>query len=369
MKRTGGWIVLGIIILFMACAFIWHMAPRDRNDKPVIRIGAIIPLTGNLSDAGQAYKEAIEIAIKEINETNAKYHYEAIIEDNVFDTAKTVLITKKMQALYNPLMIISVGSGNAFAINSALGGADIFQFAVVYNPDVSKRRLSHNYFTHPKDMAQKSVERMRHLGVKKVNIFAAKTAAVESLMRYLPQTLEENKIQYNLVTFNPSERDFHLMIRKAFQNPVDLSLLVAQPPAVEILVRQLREYDPTLKLAATTDVVATNHPELFDGIWFLDKDEPSARRKALFGTQDQVKLQNMSAGYEAARLFIDMIESLPYNDGQVDIQALEDKIMALKEYDVDGTIVSTDKDGFIGFDVSYRIFKDGKIIPLDETGE
>jgi len=41
------------------------------KEKSVIRIGALLPLTGPLSNRGQQEKEAIELAINDFNSTNS----------------------------------------------------------------------------------------------------------------------------------------------------------------------------------------------------------------------------------------------------------------------------------------------------------
>ena len=60
------------------------MCIRDRVEEKVVKIGAILPLTGDAAKYGESAKEGIELAIKEINaEGGVKGHkIEIIYEDS-----------------------------------------------------------------------------------------------------------------------------------------------------------------------------------------------------------------------------------------------------------------------------------------------
>ena len=70
-------------------------APKE-NTKPVVKIGVILPLSGNNSAMGEASKKAMLMAIADNTKQSNKYNYEIIFEDNQMITSKTAVIANKL---------------------------------------------------------------------------------------------------------------------------------------------------------------------------------------------------------------------------------------------------------------------------------
>lgn len=68
---------------------------NDNNEKPVVKIGIILPLTGNTSNFGQAYKNGILLAEDNLNK-NTKFTYKLIIEDSADNNKVLPAITRKL---------------------------------------------------------------------------------------------------------------------------------------------------------------------------------------------------------------------------------------------------------------------------------
>jgi len=72
-----------VVILLIICGLIWVSCQKKVEEK-VVKIGAILPLTGDAAKYGESAKEGIELAIEEINaEGGVKGHkIEIIYEDS-----------------------------------------------------------------------------------------------------------------------------------------------------------------------------------------------------------------------------------------------------------------------------------------------
>ena len=74
-------IIMSFLTLLLVCSLSACEKPQVK-EKSVIRIGALLPLTGPLSNRGQQEKEAIELAINDFNGTNSNVTMKLIFEDS-----------------------------------------------------------------------------------------------------------------------------------------------------------------------------------------------------------------------------------------------------------------------------------------------
>jgi branched-chain amino acid transport system substrate-binding protein len=95
-----------IILLFIVPFFLLSLTSCDKSkvkEKPVIKIGALLPLTGSLRNRGQQEKEAIELAINDFNSNSSEVIMKVIFEDSQGrspeDVAQKLLETDKVSAI------------------------------------------------------------------------------------------------------------------------------------------------------------------------------------------------------------------------------------------------------------------------------
>lgn len=79
--------LLLFIILFFGCT------PKNKTiEKNIIKIGAILPLTGSASELALQHKKGLDFAIKELNRKykDKEYTFKLILEDDQNDPKKSV---------------------------------------------------------------------------------------------------------------------------------------------------------------------------------------------------------------------------------------------------------------------------------------
>ena len=76
----------------------------NADTKPVIKIGATLPLTGNLAVYGKALQKALDLALNDQNKDNLKYDYQIVIEDDQYDLKKSLI---NLNRFLRPVLFLS----------------------------------------------------------------------------------------------------------------------------------------------------------------------------------------------------------------------------------------------------------------------
>jgi len=113
MNKTNK-IIVGIIIVVIIIAGVWYRIEKNSIEEEVIKIGAILPLTGEAAAWGQASQRGIELAVGETNKNNKKI--EMVYEDSQGSASNAVSayekLTKinKVDAIIGPLLQMEVSA-------------------------------------------------------------------------------------------------------------------------------------------------------------------------------------------------------------------------------------------------------------------
>src|SRR5208337_4602264 len=79
MKRTK-WIALLLVVMFVLSVALAGCAPKTQSN--VIKIGLIVPLTGNVATFGQSIQNAFNLAIKQAGGTVGGYTIQTVVADD-----------------------------------------------------------------------------------------------------------------------------------------------------------------------------------------------------------------------------------------------------------------------------------------------
>ena len=93
-KKVIGWGVAALVVIGVVGNNIYQHR-EQKGDKPVIKIGAILPLTGVFAQGGQTYKNLYELKVSELPK-DTKYDYKLIIEDDEMVSSKSITAAQKL---------------------------------------------------------------------------------------------------------------------------------------------------------------------------------------------------------------------------------------------------------------------------------
>jgi len=123
-------IVLLALLFFAACN-------NAKNDKDVIKIGAILPLTGKLSTMGEFEKNSLQLALGKIN--NNEDRIKLIFEDGKGNPKDAVNAAKKLLEIDNVDIIITSTTGASLAVEPIVTEKKKNMIAFCMDPDIAKK--------------------------------------------------------------------------------------------------------------------------------------------------------------------------------------------------------------------------------------
>ena len=81
---------------------------EEKSDKPVVKIGATLPLTGATAELGDSAKEAINMALKKWKSVDTKYNYQIFFENDAGNPKQATLNAQNFISTKNANAVLSV---------------------------------------------------------------------------------------------------------------------------------------------------------------------------------------------------------------------------------------------------------------------
>lgn len=217
-------------------------APKE-NEKPVVKIGVILPLSGNNSAMGEASKKAMLMAIADNTKQSNKYNYEIIFEDNQMITSKTAVIANKLININKVDVISSFFSAHGFVVAPIAEKHKILHFCNTWESENVLPLGEYTFLqgTSWESIYKKYLQEFNDKKVKKIALFVESRGANPSFAKGFYNLLKNNDIDAVIEEYNVGTRDFRMLIQKYKSNNYNFFWFMGIPPESDILLRQMHE--------------------------------------------------------------------------------------------------------------------------------
>ena len=118
------------ILLVLICAICSACTNQNQNDK--IKVGVLMPLTGDIAYIGQSYVNAMQMVVDENN-------VELIIEDTKSEVKTAISALNKMLAFDKIDVVVSAVPAVSEGINPILEDKGILHYALTFSPEISQK--------------------------------------------------------------------------------------------------------------------------------------------------------------------------------------------------------------------------------------
>ena len=368
MKKT----LLIIAIIALAGLGIWQhqnsQTSTTTSDKPVIKIGVSLPLTGDMAFAGHPVKKALEISMRDMQKNNKlKYDYELIFEDDRLDSKTTLLNYNRLKSINKINAIISMW-GNAVVISEPADRDGIIHFGCAWGYELGKGFYNFNHSTLPDEQIGKLIEGLKKHNVKKLGIIYNTTKGDYELISFLKDKLKDTDIEIVFDNiFQAEQKDFKAEIIKMREKETDAVLLFLISPGMEIFMKQANELNYHPKYTSIN--YFTYNPQLFEGLWYVSDAAGTNEFREYFTQETNENSSNscVSNLYSALQILVDAFEKTDVAEGSVPTN----KDVAQTILDMESRTDSTgkiyiDKEGNIHSNATLNIIKNGQPVLLEE---
>lgn len=366
---------ISLLLIFCATILILYIvfSKQKNTDPETIKIGAIIPLTGETATHGIRVKHGIELALERINANGGirGKQLEVVFQDDQCDSAKAIAAFQALSAQGINIFLGPQCSSAAMAVAPLAEQQKNIVFASMASvPALSEQgdyifRNSESGHLHGSQMAEFAYTDLR-----------AKTAAIlyinlDNGVAYKDSfnttfTAIGGKVLV-IEAYEKGTADFKTQLTKIKKSSPDVIYIAGQ--AAEHAVRQIRELGIASKIVSMNGIEV---PELFkvagkaaEGIYFTSAffdAQSTGPQVAAFVTEYNKRYEEgaevfSANGYDAAMIIGESMRSCG-----IDTTCIKDYLYSIKNYPGISGLINFDKNGDVQKQLAIKHAKNGAFV-------
>ncbi|MEN9405654.1 MAG: hypothetical protein RLY47_613 [Candidatus Parcubacteria bacterium] len=369
MTTTSKWI-LGVVVLAVIVWIGMSMGDKAPETKPIIKIGATLPLTGNVAMLGESAQQALLLAQEQISE-KTKYQYELVVEDDQFKPAMGATTANKLISIDGVSAVLSFGSpvGNAVSpITEAAKVPHINFFAS--DMHVADGDYNFVHYTPPYEDSRVFISELGKRGIKSIVFFAQyDNPGVGAIIEAFETDIVGTDIEVlSTQKFTTGTRDFRTLITSVKGLNPDIYVLEATSPELETLTTQLREAGVQTPVTTMEAFEFSDQLGLFEGMWYVNAADPQDWFVDLFTEKYAVAPKFGAAnGYDAVHLIVQAVEKA--GDGKIvpSPEEIRNALAQIKGFDgALGDNLDIDENGIVVSGAVVRVIENGAPVTVGE---
>ena len=360
-----------ILSLLMATALVACGEKSDKtteqDTRPVVKIGAIFPLSGDSAESGESARDAVIMALEDAKKQDLKYNYKILIEDDQFRSNLTAAIANKFihQDKINAMLTYYAPAG--FIFKPLAQQNKFVHLSNTWEEKVGDGEYSFTQFASMPEMTEVGVKYLAEIGIKKVAVISEMRATSEEFASNFIKAMQNVSIEAKMDTFERGNLDFRLLIRKFLNDGYEYFLVNSIKPEFDIIVRQLREAGVSTDNIMGTCGEMTPPKELYNGIVFpgttIGSEEFNQRYKERFGRSPHYAAV---ISYDLATLLIKAYEENAVDAKIPETDDVLNYIRNLESYDCQSIKCTMMKNGHINNPANLRKCVDAKYVLMQE---
>ncbi|MCL2017267.1 MAG: ABC transporter substrate-binding protein [Alphaproteobacteria bacterium] len=355
------WITIGLIILTVIAILVYSGKREIMDSRPVVKIGVILPLTGNNQEVGNNVKNVIQLYVKE-NQKNYKIRYDIIIEDDAFRTANVATLAHKLVNVDRVDGLVTILAYAGIVASTVTDKAGVPHINIASAIEAADGKYSFVNYTPLPAIQERFSELFKRKGIKKLAIINMDHVGPMLYNKHLKDAISENKISYEEHFFKPEERDFRMLIQKIKENKPDIIIVMALPPSLDVLGKQIKELGIDIELTSVAFFSMSNNKELFEG--FIYVDGPDGSPEFIKKINRELKTDNLyllAFAHDTIKIYMDSIDSFYIeNDRLPTREEIAEMLRNLKDFKGEGGVYSMGKDGSTQSEAIFKKIINGR---------
>ncbi|MDR1026482.1 MAG: ABC transporter substrate-binding protein [Lactobacillus sp.] len=355
-------LVIAIILAVIAC----YLYSRNNattspdSNKPTIKIGAILPLTGGMSSLGSAGENGARMAIEKSNHNPAsRYHYELISDDTITDAKRSIPIFKKMTDFDKVSAIVSFDSQAGHAIKPLANQAQILHISSAADPTVADGNYNFINSSDLNNNIHNLLEYFEKNGYRNIAIAGVNYIASQRVFNILKEQIKDT--DFKIVAdelVNPTERQIQTEAKKIANSNPDVVFLYGFEPITSLYAKELKNAGYHGPISGIYTLSYTDNPEILNGSTYFDYGSGDDNFKEEY--RQRFKLEPNAAStvmFDSINIIINLFET---NTSPQQIDQI------LKNYYGPNGLLILKENGLIHSDLVLVQMTDGKPVPVKE---
>jgi len=325
----------------------------------IIKVGVLMPLSGEYDFMGRATFEGIQLALADAGQT--RHQYKLICEDTGNTPGRTSLAAQKLINIDKVDVLISMGGDEAIAVCPLADRKKIPHLASDWTLKwVEGYKYTIDLSQSCDDYADLLIKMLHRWGSKRIAIIYANAGFSVYTMPYILDRLKKEPgiTVVASESFNPPVRDFRTVIAKINEQKPDLLFSLTILPESEIILKQAHEVG--LNCRGTGYYEDISEKKLAAGISFICFTNPTGKwfdaYKARFHREPPYSL---SYGYDQMSCVIHAYEQSPRKPSA---EALLKAAKSMPSWIGASGLVSPRQNGMIHIPLKVVTFKNGQMI-------
>lgn len=360
---------LGLALTFSlsACG---EKKEEAKSDKPTIKIGVSLPLTGNLANYGNTLQKALELSLNDSKKEELKYNYKLVIEDDGYDLRKTLTNLNRLRNVNNVRAVMSFW-GNAGTLTSDWAEKNnIIHIGCAASNKVGTGYYNFNHATQPNTLLNRILKYYRDNNFKKIGIAYLQALEIQEFVGSFVPILKQNGFEVVFVTsFNPQERDMKVEILKMKSATPDVIEILMNSPAINIFGKTAKELDFNVPMSSINNM--TDALVEYEGQTFVTEDSGKSEFVKHFeestGSTSTACVVNF---YDGLQMLINAYENTPV-ENKKDLPSNKNVVKNLLNIKNNGfksviNEISIDEEGNIDSPAVLKKIINGKPVVIEE---
>ncbi len=364
-----------ILSLFLIVALVGCGEKAETSkkiEKPTIKIGAQLPLSGEYARIGSANQQAIMMALEKWKNKNTKYNYDVVFEDDQMSTARAAVVANKLISSDKVKAIISTWGIVGPVVANIADQNKVLSMACAGMKEITTPYYSFNHFTQDDKLAEKLIPLLKENNVNSVVLVYTAAAAYDEKAKVMEAKLKESNIDVLAVErYNIQENDFRISIYKMEELNPDAYINFVLMPGTPSFIRQFNEITKGNRMMVGLHVfneMPSQYWPMVEGLYSVRDSNGTAEFSKSFKERTQVDNQPCNGNhFDNLDLLIWAFENTPLREGEK-LPNTEDVVKTLHGiknwYGAVGEI-SVEDSGLINSEAILEIYRDGKPVIVE----
>ena len=339
----------------------------EANAKPVVKIGASLPLSGDMTETGKNLQAAMSLAFQdEKAKQNLKYDYQLVFEDDQYDVKKALNNWNLFKSVKDIDAIFTLWGTMGRVASDFAEKNKIIHMSCSLSSDIAKGFYNFNNATKPISHAEKIATFYQNKGVKNLALFYYNCAEFDDFLPLLRKELQNKGINIISETaVNATDTDLTIAMAKVKELHPDMLHVQLLPPQGGIFAKTLKKLDWDIEIGNLNDLLLS--AEYFDGAYiFQDDTGTQAFGKHFEETTGQRVIGCTANFYDNVRLIIDAYEHLGNGKTLPTHEEVAKYILNNKNFDFSFKQYDIDEEGHINTPSIVKQLENGKLKEIEE---